>query len=273
MMPTKIAFRENGNGPILILMHGFAGSVLHWDPFQEELGQCFRVVVPNLSHLYMGKEYLSFTQQVDRFKQWIDLHFSGQPVHLCGISYGAALAWGVGIKYPEMIGKVVLINPIPPRPFHFFRSKFLRFLLGFGFGKRFLFAILATRFGQNFIKKVVSIFRLERADLWGHTGKVGGRKLQFVAHILHHFSYLLRNEKWNQWTEKLEGWAHPSLMIVDPEDPLFVEGVYRKFQKQIHCDAVYEIHGAGHMAIQTRSEKICHQIKEFLNVKGRSTAA
>src|SRR5690349_5061280 len=111
MPETKIAFREVGEGPILILLHGYAGSVLHWDPIVARLKSHYRVVTPNLTHLFMGKSPLTFSEQIDVFAKFIETHFPNQKVHLTGISYGAAISWGVAIQHPHLVDRTVFINP------------------------------------------------------------------------------------------------------------------------------------------------------------------
>jgi len=275
MPHTKIAYREIGEGPLLILLHGYAGSVLHWDPIANHLKSEYRVVVPNLSHLFMGREYLTFTNQIDQLAVWIQQNFPLKKVHLAGISYGGALIWGLALKYPELVDRTVFINPMPPAPIGSFSVPILKSFFRLPWSLQAIYLILRTPMGRVFLRRAAQIFRIDRADLWGHSGSgdLHGRKLLFICHVIHHFAFILRQENWNAWKMRLESWTHLSLLIYDDKDPLFEPKTYHYFQDLIGCDITKEVHEAGHIAIQTKPMEIAMMIQEFLDVKRSTTAA
>ncbi|PWU12886.1 MAG: hypothetical protein C5B49_15545, partial [Bdellovibrio sp.] len=92
-MDVKVAFREMGEGETVILLHGYAGTVAQWEPLKVLLAKYYRVVLPNLGHLTLGREKRRFGQQVDEIRQFILESSPNQKVHLVGISYGGALTW------------------------------------------------------------------------------------------------------------------------------------------------------------------------------------
>ncbi len=128
---VKIAFREVGSGPPLILLHGYAGSVLHWDPVVENLKDNYRLIIPNLSHLFMGKEPLKFSEQVEQFARFVQENFPGQKLNFAGTSYGAALVWGMGLRHPECVAQTIFINPMPPAPVDLNRGQGLQYSIKF----------------------------------------------------------------------------------------------------------------------------------------------
>lgn len=273
MPDTKIAYREMGEGPLLILLHGYAGSVLHWEPIANHLKSQYRVVVPNLSHLFMGRDYLTFSAQIDLLAQWMRNHFPNQKVHLTGISYGGALIWGLALRYPELVDRTVFINPMPPSPISVFRIPILKSFFRLPWSLHAIYMILRTPMGRLFLRRAAQVFRIDRADLWSHGSGLQGRKLLFVCHVIHHFAFILRQENWRAWKMRLESWTHLSLLIYDDKDPLFQPKTYHDFQDLIGCDITKEVHEAGHIAIQTKPLEIAEMIEEFLDVKRGSTAA
>ncbi|MDD3559821.1 MAG: alpha/beta hydrolase, partial [Melioribacteraceae bacterium] len=44
----KVNYRISGNGPVLLLLHGYTLSGKLWDPFIEKLSQNFTVIIPDL---------------------------------------------------------------------------------------------------------------------------------------------------------------------------------------------------------------------------------
>lgn len=273
MRQTKIAFRECGEGPILIMLHGYAGSVLHWDPIVEKLKDSHKVVIPNLSHLFMGKENFTFSEQVTMFAEFIKENYPGQKIHLAGISYGAALVWGVALKYPQLVDRTIFINPMPPAPASRFHIQILKFFFFLPLNVQMIYLIMRTPVGRFVLKRATEVFRHERAELWERVKDLNGRKLMFVCHVIDNFAYILRNENWHHWEMRLESWTHPSILMFDPHDPLFEPRTYHDFQELIGCDLCFEIPDAGHIAIQTKPEEISKMIEDFLDVERGSTAA
>lgn len=269
----KIAFRETGSGAPLLLLHGYAGTVLHWDQVISPLSKKFRVIALNLNHLYLGKKPLKFSEQVEILAKFLREHFPKEKVHMAGISYGGALLWGVALKYPELVDKTIFINPMPPKPVDSFNMPILKSFFRLPLNMKMIYMILRTPMGKMFLKNAASVFRIERAEFWEHQGKLNGRKLLVICQVIHRFAYILRNENWNAWVDRIEAWVHPSMLIFDYEDTLFTPKTYHRFQELIGCDEVREIHLAGHIATQTRGPEIADMVLEFLNEKSKIRVA
>ncbi|WP_373999195.1 alpha/beta fold hydrolase [Bdellovibrio bacteriovorus] len=266
-MSHKITFRERGQGPILILLHGYGGSVHHWEAVAENLSSQYRVVVPNLTHVYLSTDKLFFTVQVEVLAKFINEHFPDEKVAVAGLSYGGALAWGLATQHPHLVQKTVLINPMVTDPVKHFLPKELRFFFSVPLNLKSIYVMLSTPMGRLFLKRAAQIFRDERSEGVTAIENLKGRKLQFVAHMIHHFSWILRSEDWNFWHQRLYTYRGDCRLIFDTEDLLFDQGAYRKFAHHIGCEDVIALTGAGHLAIKTRPETIAQLIKEFLNDK------
>ncbi len=124
--------------------------------------------------------------------------------------------------------------------------------------------MLSTPMGKSFSRRAAQIFRDERSEGVTAVENLKGRKLQFVAHMIHHFAWILRSEDWNFWHQKLLNYRGDCRMIFDKEDLLFDQEAYRKFAKHIGCDDVVSLTGAGHLAIKTRPDVVAKLIMEFL---------
>jgi pimeloyl-ACP methyl ester carboxylesterase len=273
MPETKIAFRESGSGHPLLLLHGYAGSVLHWDHVVAGIGNHYQVIVPNLTHVFMGRNALTFSEQIEILAKFIKLNFPNKKIHLAGISYGGALVWGIALKYPELVDKTIFINPMPPKPVSYFAIPTLKAIFKLPLNMKAIYMLLRTPVGAMFLKSAAKVFRIERAEFWQNNHELKGRKLLVICQIIHRFSYILKNENWNLWMDRLQAWVHPSLLIYDFEDALFTPKTYHHFQDLIGCDEVEEVHLAGHIAIQTRGPEIAEMMLQFLDVKARTTAA
>ena len=262
-MSHRISYREKGQGDVLILLHGYGGSVQHWEEVANTLSAEYRVVVPNLTHLYMGRDKLFFSVQVAALAQFIREHFPYQRVHLVGLSYGGAMAWAMAAQHPDMVAQVIMINPMVTEPIKNFVPRELRFFFSIPINLTSVFALLSTPIGKAFLKRCNKLFRAED-EPGGQLEELKGRKLKFIALMIYNFSWVLRSEDWSLWSRKLNNMVLSSCLIYDTEDLLFTPDIYQKFAKHIACQRIVPLTGAGHLASKTQPAVIAAQILEFL---------
>lgn len=265
----KIAYRERGQtGPLVILLHGYAGSVLHWDSIADDLAKKYRVVIPNLAHLYSGRQQFSFAEQVDHLVHFLETHFANEPeIHLCGTSYGGALSWGVMLDYPRKVKSVMLINPMPPNPSSEFALAGFRLFFRAPLFFTPLYLSLKTPIGKKFLWKVAQVFRSDREVTADRVEDLKGRKLQFVAHLIYNFAWILKNENWDRWLDRFKNNNVPCLLIYDKSDPLFRKDTYLRFAKHFSTSHLHEIEGAGHIAIKELPHVLSAKMDTFLSLQ------
>jgi pimeloyl-ACP methyl ester carboxylesterase len=271
-MSHKITFRERGQGPLLFLLHGYGGSVHHWEACAQELAKNYRVVIPNLSHLFMSTDRIFFTVQVEALAEFIRTHFPNQKVHVAGLSFGGALSWALRLQHPELVEKLILINPMIADPIPSFSLPELRYFFVMPLTSRAIFVLLSTPIGKAFLKRAASIFRDERTEGAGRLDNIKGRKLLFVSHLIYNFAWILRREDWSWWKKKMSESSVTSLLIFDREDLLFKKEVYLKFAQELRCEKIVELTGSGHLAIKSRPETISKAMHEYLSQASEKAA-
>ena len=262
-MLHKISFRSRGSGPILILLHGYGGSVHHWEDVAEQLSLTNQVVVPNLSHLFMSRDRLLFSVQIEILSQFIKQNFPNELVTVCGLSFGGALAWGLAQLHPEIVDRFVMINPMVPYPLQNFKLPEVKYFLRTPISTKVLYTLLSTGIGFLFLRRAASIFRDERAHGVARLENLKGRKLMFVADMIANFSWILRNEDWGYWWKRLQFSERSSLLIYCKDDLLFSEESYLKLAELLDCE-VRQIRDAGHLASKTKPNEISEMIREYL---------
>lgn len=105
-------------GKVVILVHGFSVPYFIWDGTYEYLvKQGFRVVrYDQFGRGYSDRpdvvynENLYLTQLADLIKQ---LHLK-TPVNLAGVSHGGKVVTNFTCKHPELVNKVILVDPAYP---------------------------------------------------------------------------------------------------------------------------------------------------------------
>jgi pimeloyl-ACP methyl ester carboxylesterase len=115
MGQTHYELDGQDTGKVVILIHGFSVPYYIWDgTFEYLVEHGFRVLRYDLygrgfsdrpDVLYNKKLYL------DQIKELIEQLHLKKPVSLVGVSFGGILATDFTSDYPELVNKVVLIDP------------------------------------------------------------------------------------------------------------------------------------------------------------------
>ena len=109
-----IAYVERGSGPTVVIVHGALNDYRSWIPQIEPLSSRFRVVSISLRHYYpepwKGGDPFSLKLHAEDVAAFIERLNVG-PVHLVGWSRGGTIAADVARLRPDLIRKLVLLDP------------------------------------------------------------------------------------------------------------------------------------------------------------------
>jgi pimeloyl-ACP methyl ester carboxylesterase len=98
-----IAFSKNGNGPHLILIHGFCESKEMWKTFSDHLSTSYQVFCPDLpgfGESLIGKEHISLEEVAVWLYEWMEENQIQHPIVI-----GHSLGGYVTLALAELIGK------------------------------------------------------------------------------------------------------------------------------------------------------------------------
>jgi pimeloyl-ACP methyl ester carboxylesterase len=124
----RMAYLDVGQGPPVILIHGFGGSMWQWEHQQTALSTKFRVITPDLIGAgfsdkpdidYRPDEMLAF---LVGFMDQLQI----AQANVIGNSMGAGLAIGIALDHPTRISKLVLIDGFPAHVMDHLSSPTLR---------------------------------------------------------------------------------------------------------------------------------------------------
>lgn len=107
-----LGYRESGQGPPVLLLHGFGGNgLINWFGLMPGLARHYRVIVPDL--LWFGSSTAScspsLVAQGAALTQLI-AHLDLQSVQVVGVSYGGLVALEVARQAGPRVHRLVLIN-------------------------------------------------------------------------------------------------------------------------------------------------------------------
>lgn len=262
-MSHKITHREYGHGPLLILLHGYGGTVMQWDPVVEALKDRFRVVVPNLGHLYMTSNRLLFSVQVELVAEFIKSHYPGEKVSVAGMSFGGALAWGLAVQHPQLLNKMILVNPMMPHPVNHFRLPETRYFFVLPMNDKAIARLLPTPIGYAFLRRAVDIFRPHKNSSHRDYSELKGRKLDFLSSLISHFSWIMRNENWFFWQNSLVRCSIDTGLLISKEDLLFSAEAYRQLGQDLNAHRVVEIDTESHIPSLSHPHEIVDLILQM----------
>lgn len=110
----RIAYLDEGQGPPLILIHGYGGSMWQWE-YQQTLAAHFRVITPDLIGSGLSdKPDLDYRPEdlIESVRGLMDA-LGLSTASLVGNSMGAGVAIGMALTHPQRVDRLVLIDGLP----------------------------------------------------------------------------------------------------------------------------------------------------------------
>ncbi len=108
----EIDYFDEGNGPILVLLHAFPQTHAMWRALSENWQRDFRIIAPNAR----GCGQTTYTENwsvdssaddVARLLQYLKID---APIALCGLSMGGYVALAFARRHAEMLGALILAD-------------------------------------------------------------------------------------------------------------------------------------------------------------------
>jgi cis-3-alkyl-4-acyloxetan-2-one decarboxylase len=109
----KMAYYEAGNGPTVVLVHGYPQSAYAWRHQFLDLSQKYHVIAPDLYG--WGKSdknpelIYDFDSEILRLKEFLECLRLG-PVHLIAHDYGGLISLGYALRNQQQLKTFVIIN-------------------------------------------------------------------------------------------------------------------------------------------------------------------
>ncbi len=108
----SVSYREAGEGPVLLLIHGIAGNCEHWHEVIEPLARHHTVIAPDLpghGTSEAGAGDYSIGALASGLRDLL-LALGHERATVVGHSLGGGVAMQLAYQYPEMIERLVLVS-------------------------------------------------------------------------------------------------------------------------------------------------------------------
>lgn len=110
---VKLRYKDEGSGPIVLLVHGTFGDLGDWDDWTRSLAEHYRVIRVDLPGFGLSGPIASGNYSVDRMLSLVDglMDLLDAPrFALVGVSYGGLVAFRYAATRTDRVSALVLIN-------------------------------------------------------------------------------------------------------------------------------------------------------------------
>jgi len=257
---AAIYYEINGEGPPLILLHGYALNGLMWEFQVPVLSEHFTVIAVDLRGFgksSCGKEWSGSAMAGDVIGLIKELKL--KDVAVTGFSLSGGSAVRTAIELPGIVTKLILVSSIlpsrKPRP----------------------------QKEEEYQTKEENILRLRGVEAWADA--IGMRKGKLVDNIFkrnpdarrvwdriiarHNPDFLLQmmaarrnTQSLVDWRSRLKEIKQKSLLVFGAQDRQFIDGAYH-LDMEIQDTKLVIISGAGHMVNLEKPEEFNGKLLEF----------
>ena len=110
---ARYHYITQGDGPALLLLHGFTGACDNWLPHMNPLATRHRVIAPDLpGHGQTASGRYTMAQAADDLAALL-YELAPAPAHILGYSMGGRLALYLALAHPERVASLVLESASP----------------------------------------------------------------------------------------------------------------------------------------------------------------
>jgi pimeloyl-ACP methyl ester carboxylesterase len=250
---TLLAYRQDGAGPPLILVHGTGASSTRWQPILSTLTEHFRVyAVDRRGRADSGDspDY-SLEREFEDVASLVD--FIQEPVFLLGHSFGGICALEATLLTPHIRKLILYEPPIPVGDSSTHPNGLINQLE----------ALLAAGDREGVLTKFVQeVLRMSPRDFENYRASATWPARVAAAHTLPR--ELQAQEHYRFVPERFKDVILPTLLLTGENSPVHLKAATQILHATIPMSRVVILPGQGHVAMDTASDLFLHEIMIFL---------
>jgi len=249
---------DHGETPPVVLLHGFGGFFMDWPRVMAPLARHTRVYaidLPGWGFSEPNPLARSLEEEVHFVHQFL-VRLELNNAILCGISYGAGVAWACAAMHVPRIHRAILLNPMPTHPLRYLRSPIYRGIFALNslgpvglVGHRFLtksqYKIICR---ENLLNdRLLDSFYLDLAYLVIKQPKM---PLILGAHARG-----ARSVDWAMWEHRLATIRMPVSILQGKQDKIFSMESATHLHRLIPTSELIEVNDCGHAMVFDQHRK------------------
>lgn len=109
----NVHYKDEGEGPVIVLIHGTAASLHTWDAWAAVLQKTHRVIRMDIPAFGLTGPHPTGDYSIDSYVSFLATFFEAlslKKVLLIGNSLGGNIAWQFTAKYPAQVDRLVLVD-------------------------------------------------------------------------------------------------------------------------------------------------------------------
>lgn len=261
----RTAYIRHGDGPPLILLHGYAGAVWNWEHQIEPLGRRFTLFIPDLiGQGFSDKPRVAYTPAF--YTGWLRGFLDTVGVRraaIVGHSMGGGLALSLSLCDPDRVDRLILISGFPQDVLNRIQSPYLKLFARLGSGLLFSlgYRLLGRRAFRKFIgglvrdRRLVTPAVIERAY---HLRKDYGKARPLWSSLRHVADWE------NDYAPRLGSVRCPVQIIWGQQDRFIPCSAGQELHQAIPRSRLAVIPDAGHLPMWERPDEVNRLILDFL---------
>ncbi len=116
---VRMHYRDEGQGPVIVLMHGFAASLQTWEPWVERLATGnerlgdYRVITLDLPGHGLTRAPAGYQANMESYRDILAAFVESQHLTtfaLGGNSMGGNVAWEYALAHPDQVNALILVD-------------------------------------------------------------------------------------------------------------------------------------------------------------------
>ncbi len=259
----RVHYRDEGQGPVIVLLHGVASSLHTWEGWAATLKNDYRVIRmdlpgfgltgPHPQGLYSPDDYVDFLQT---FFNQLQL----QKFVLVGNSLGGHVAFRYAADYPKQVEYLGLLNPAglprksgPPLIFKLAKRPILGIIFKYVTPKYMVKKNLEQVYFSD------SLVTQEMVDHYHGLLLRAGNRQAFIDR--------LRTEKKENTKQILRGIQTPTLIIWGEGDAWIPVEQAASFDSLLSESTVIIMDSAGHVPMEERPKQSVQLLRAWLKAK------
>lgn len=260
----KLHYDSEGDGPLVVLLHGFPESRASWKRQLPALAAAgFRAVAPDLR----GYGDSPKPRDIDSYRmsalvgdvvELIESLNNGKPIVLVGHDWGAVVAWSLAMMRPDLLRKLAIINV--PHPAAIARElkrstrQKLNVLYQLYFQLPILPEITMKLFGKIMMRRMAR-FTPEEID-------ERARQWQGNLKPMLHYYRAMRKSR-GEMRSAAKRIDIPTLIIWGEKEPVFLPGALDDIGQWVSNVRIERLPGIGHFAQHDAADRVSELLVEW----------
>jgi pimeloyl-ACP methyl ester carboxylesterase len=254
-----------GEGEPLLLIHGYGAGSWVWEKQMDILSRHYKVYALDIiGYGYSDRPRIEYTPEtyIHFLRDFMD-GLEIERATLIGNSMGGGIAWAMAALLPKRVGKLILIDCVPPDVLKQVRNESFRTLAVIKDIPFLPYLVIASR-NKNSIKRILQECLFDRRLISPALLDRQWELIRFKGSAWVLYSTLKHAKDTSKMGDYLSLINHPTLLIWGEQDLVFPPSVGESLLQAIKGSKLHIVKRSGHIPMWETPEEVNRIILDFL---------